>query len=190
MGRRTVLAVPSTQVPLATSVVNRFGTDLYATLTAADPSAPNLVVSPASIAIALAMVLPGARGATAAQLAAALHADEVAELAPSMRALIEALATRTATVENPGGDPVEVVLAIASSLWVQRGFDIEPAYLETLTTEFGAAPHAVDYRNEPESARTQINTWWRRRRTTAFGSSSHQGPSRLPRPRPWSTRRT
>ena len=46
-----------------------FGTDLYAQL--AGPG--SLVFSPASIAAALRMALVGARGDTAAELAAALH---------------------------------------------------------------------------------------------------------------------
>src|SRR5579875_2880313 len=46
-----------------------FGTDLYRQLAAAG----NVVFSPASIAAALRMALAGARGDTAAELAAALH---------------------------------------------------------------------------------------------------------------------
>ena len=46
-----------------------FGADLYQRL----PAAGNLVFSPSSIAIALRLVLLGARGETAAQIAAALH---------------------------------------------------------------------------------------------------------------------
>ncbi|MCU1391134.1 MAG: serpin family protein [Ilumatobacteraceae bacterium] len=152
-------ATSTTDAGVATATVNRFGTDLYARLAAADPNAPNLVFSPASVAIALAMVLPGAHGATAEQLAATLHADVAAALAPSMHALLEALDGRTETVDNPAGDPIDVVLAIANSLWVQQGFDLESSYLDALSTEFGAAPQSVDYRADPETARTLINTW-------------------------------
>ena len=56
----------------AGDAVNAFGLDLYARLVAADPAA-NLVVSPASIATALAMARAGAKGETAAEMDAVIH---------------------------------------------------------------------------------------------------------------------
>lgn len=51
-----------------------FGLDLLHALTAGpDAAGGNLVLSPSGLATVLAMVLPGARGTTAEQLARALH---------------------------------------------------------------------------------------------------------------------
>ena len=60
-----------------------FGADLYARL----PAAGNLVFSPASIATALRLVLLGARGETAAQIAAALHLASPDDARPALEAV-------------------------------------------------------------------------------------------------------
>ena len=56
----------------AGSAINDFGMALYQRIAADDPSA-NLVVSPASIALALSMARAGARGQTAAEMDAVLQ---------------------------------------------------------------------------------------------------------------------
>ncbi len=59
-----------------------FGADLYRGL----PDRGNLVFSPASIATALRLVLLGARGETAAQIAAALHLASPDDAGPGLQA--------------------------------------------------------------------------------------------------------
>ena len=56
----------------AGEAVNAFGLDLYAKLVAADPGG-DLVFSPASIGLALAMARAGAKGATAEEMDAVMH---------------------------------------------------------------------------------------------------------------------
>ena len=56
----------------AASAVNAFGFALYGQIGGAGTSA-NLVYSPASIGLALAMTRPGAKGTTASQMDAVLH---------------------------------------------------------------------------------------------------------------------
>lgn len=139
---------------------------------AADPAHPaNLVFSPASVAIAMSMVLIGAHGETASQLADALHATDVASSAVAMCSLVAGFRARTQTLPNPrddagddlgddlGDDPVQVVVAIANSLWVQSGLVIEQAFLDVLATEHGTGLQSVDYAADPEAARRTINAW-------------------------------
>ena len=68
------LAADPGRAVLAATAVNAFGLDLYARL-AATPG--NLVVSPASLAIALSMARAGARGATATETGAAVFVARV-----------------------------------------------------------------------------------------------------------------
>src|SRR6478672_8581579 len=56
----------------AGAAVNAFGLDLYRRIAAGDPTA-NAVLSPASVALALAMARAGARAQTAGEMDAVLH---------------------------------------------------------------------------------------------------------------------
>ncbi len=153
----------------ATTLVNDFGVDLYRMLT--DPSrtrnatvdqAPpqqNLVFSPASIAIALAMTRTGARGTTATEMDTVLHVGDATALPHSMNALSAAFDSRTQQVAMPGSDPVDVTLNVANSLWGQQDLAFEKAFLDQLATEYGAGLQLVDYTTDPEGARKLINAW-------------------------------
>jgi serpin B len=140
----------------AGAAIAAFGLDLYR-LVAADAS--NVVVSPASIAIAVAMARAGARGETAAEIDDVLRALGSAEHAAWISALDQALASRTGTFEDAMGEPMEVTLRIANAPFGQRGFPLEPAYLEALGARFGAGLRLVDYAGDPEAARALINAW-------------------------------
>ncbi len=83
----------------AGSAVNAFGLDLYRQVAAQDASA-NLVLSPASIALALAMARAGARGQTASEMDAVLHGLGTDEHAAWPAALDAALTARTGTFSD------------------------------------------------------------------------------------------
>ncbi len=154
---------------VATAVVNDFGVDMYRVLNdpartrspTVDQAAPeqNLVFSPASIAIALAMTRAGARGATATEMDTVLHVGDATALPHSMNALSSAFDSRTKQVPMPGSDPVDVTLNVANSLWGQQGLAFETAFLDVLATEYGAGLQLVDYKSDPEGARKLINAW-------------------------------
>ena len=150
---------------LATAAINGFATDLYSLLASADPAtntgpSTNLVVSPASIAIALAMTRAGAAGATAAEMDTVLHVSDAAMFPSSMNVLQRGFDERNQTVDIPGQDePAEIVLSVANSLWAQDGFSFESTYLDLLAEQFGAGVQLVDYRNDAEAARGSINRW-------------------------------
>ena len=146
----------------AATAVNDFAADLYDLLVTQDPQA-NLVFSPASIAIALAMTASGARGTTLDEMVAVLHADpDMAAFHRSMNGLSASLDGLDATRDNSaeGGTGVsEVKLEIANSLWGQAGLAFEQAFLDLLAAEYGAGMETVDYASDPEAARALINAW-------------------------------
>lgn len=139
----------------AGSAVNAFGLALYAKARSRDG---NIVVSPASIALALSMARAGARGTTAAQMDAVLH--DLASDAHSgwVASLDQALSARSRTFSTMAGDQ-QVTLRIANAPFAQRGMAIVPSYLDALSARFGAGLRLVDYKAAAEDARSAINAW-------------------------------
>ena len=136
--------------------INAFGLELYSRL-AAEPG--NIVISPAGVAIALAMARAGARGETAAEMDAVLGAVASDEHAGWLNALDAALAGRSGTFPDAADKPYPVALRIANAPFAQRGMTLVPAYLDALASRFGAGLRLVDYRADPEAARRLINGW-------------------------------
>jgi serine protease inhibitor len=146
------------QATAAAAAINAFGMNLYQKVAAGGGTA-NVVFSPASIALALAMTRPGARGTTAAQLDAVLHglAGGTAGTDP-INALDQALAARSGTFDTAYG-PRTVALRIANAPFGQRGETFEQAYLDALASGFGAGLRLVDYKANTDAARRTINAW-------------------------------
>lgn len=125
-----------------------FALDLYHRL---DRRPGNLAYSPYSVSSALAMTYAGARGATATEMARALHFRLPREaLHSAFGSLRKDLATRTR-----GG----AILDVANSLWGDRGTAFEHPFLDTLGQRYGAPLRQVDYRHAPRPARAVINSW-------------------------------
>ncbi len=137
---------PSASMSRMVDGTNRFAFDLYATTTPDE----NLILSPFSIASALSMVLAGANGETEAQILAALSADDEASWHADMGALLLDLSAR-------GGRPYELVPA--NRVWAQRGLDLVPAFEDTLSGDYDAAPETADFQDDAEGARDEINRW-------------------------------
>jgi len=128
---------------------NRFAFDLYHRLQS-DPG--NLFYSPASISVALAMTYAGAAGATASEMADALHFDgpknEVAD------GMAELLASWRTSDEKQG-----FRLDVANRLWGQRDFVFVPEFLALTRDKYGAELATVDFAGATEEARQTINGW-------------------------------
>jgi serine protease inhibitor len=144
------------QAESAAAAVDSFGFDLYRRL-ALNPG--NLVFSPASVAIALAMAEPGARGQTATQIDAVLHVSSSAVSADGFNSLDQALAGISGKYGDAEGRVREVKLTIANAPFGQKGWPIEQAYLDTLASRFGAGLRLVDYHNDRARAVKTINSW-------------------------------
>jgi serpin B len=118
----------------------------------------NAVISPDSIATALAMAGTGAKGKTANQIAAALGLyvgvpGVFGEVGRLQRA-IAAAQTGAGT-----GHPAAPTLTIANGLFVQSGFALKPEFVDGLSEGFGAAPESVDFAGDSPGAVAAINSW-------------------------------
>lgn len=140
----------------AGAAINAFGLDLYRQIAA---GSPNVVFSPTSIALALGMARAGARGQTATEMDAVMHALASDDHAGWLNALDQALATRSGTFRDMGGNDLAVTLRIANAPFAQKGMAIEQAYLEALASRYGAGLRLVDYVANTEAARKLINGW-------------------------------
>ncbi len=127
-----------------------FGADLYGRL----PGQGNLVFSPASIATALRLVLLGARGETAAQIAAALHLDIPDGAAPARQAAQELQAVSAILSDLAAGD---LTLRAPNAMWVQSGLPLEPGFTAAVAAAAAVAVRDADFRQAAEQARQEIN---------------------------------
>ena len=145
----------------ASAAINAFANDMFVHLTTVDPAA-NLVFSPASIALALAMTSAGAKGTTLTEMDTVLHIDDADTIHRSMNGLASSLDATNATQDNTGNGGTgvsEVQISIANSLWGQAGLNFEQTFLDLLSSEYGAGMELVDYKTDPEAARAAINDW-------------------------------
>ncbi len=133
---------------------NGFAIGLYGKL--ADGDRKNLFFSPNSIETALTMTYAGARGQTAAQMAAVL-----------------CLPANSDTIHKDFGDFLDQLngtggnkgkargydLWAANALWGQTGYDFIPDFVSLLKTNYGAGIEEVNFKYDAEGARKTINAW-------------------------------
>jgi serpin B len=116
----------------------------------------NVVLSPDSIAAALAMTGTGAAGRTATQIARTLHLKGPGEFA-AVGDLQGAI--RAAQATAAAGDPDPPTLDIANGLFLQQGLPFAPAFLAGAHEHFGVTPESVDFAGNPAAALEAINGW-------------------------------
>ena len=150
-----VAAAPGDAAPAVRSI-DALGADLYAALV--ERNEDNLVFSPASILLALAMARAGAAGTTASEMDAALHLDDPEGIHHALNGLTRALEARSGTVEV-NGEPAELELSIANAVWGQETLTWQEAFLEVLAREYGAGVQLTDFAADPEAARVAVNSW-------------------------------
>ncbi len=132
-----------------------FGLDLFEVVAGDE----NTMVSPYSIATALSMLYPGARGDTASEIADVLHlpVDDA-----TLHQVRNAIDTRLGDTPPPmGEDDTRAPFTIrpANSAWGQGGYPFLDGYLSTLAENYGAGLRIVDYVGDPEGSRQVINEW-------------------------------
>jgi serpin B len=150
---RSASPATETDVASASESLEAFGNDLYAVLATGNE---NLVISPASIVLALAMTYAGAGGATAAEMADVLHFELDGESLHSAYNALDAL-IQSRSFQGPEDDGV--LISTANSLWGQQGLAFEEGFLDTLAVNYGAGMRLVDYTTAAEQARQAINEW-------------------------------
>lgn len=121
--------------------------------------ADNLICSPYSVAVALAMTANGARGTTAQELLTVLGGLSMSDLDAGLALLSGQFMSRAGSKTKADGNKGEISLDIANSLWGQRGTAWEQPFLDELARWFGAGMNLVDYVGAAEPARVRINDW-------------------------------
>jgi serpin B len=133
---------------------NAFALDLFHVLNQQDG---NLVLSPYSISLALAMTFAGARSRTESQMAAALHYTlPPDQLHPSFNQLDLDLQQAG---RSPSSDLQPLQLNVANGVWVQQGHPFQPEYLDLIGRNYSAGIHSADFVSHAETARNEINDW-------------------------------
>jgi serpin B len=132
---------------------NTFAFDLYRSL---KTQGGNLIYSPYSISLALAMTYAGARGETESQMAQVLHFLSQDQLHPAFNALDLQLAER-GKAQSEEETPLQ--LNIANAVWAEQTYPFLQAFLDTIALNYGAGIRLADFINQYEAVRKEINNW-------------------------------
>ena len=132
---------------------NTFAVDVYNAL---HSESGNLILSPYSMSLALAMTYAGARGNTETQMAQTMHYLPQNQLHPAFNALDLALEKQPINL-NKDQEPLQ--LNIANSIWSEQTMPILPEYLDTIALNYGAGIYLADFLNKPDTERNAINNW-------------------------------
>jgi serine protease inhibitor len=109
----------------------------------------NLMLSPLSISMAIAMTSNGSNGATLEGIRNTLGFNGFTE--EQINSYYQHLIT-----DLPALDP-KATVKIANSLWYRNNFEVAPPFLQTNTNYYKAAVEALNF-NDPASL-TKINNW-------------------------------
>lgn len=119
----------------------------------------NIIYSPFSISVALAMTMAGSAGTTETAMMDALRLNLPVDMVyPAYDALLLSIQNSEAD-DNADLEGSPFILNIANSIWGQSGFSFKEPFLNTLAQYFGAGIYTVDYVADPEAARQTINGW-------------------------------
>jgi serpin B len=127
---------------------NAFGIELFQTIRA-ESDEENLMVSPLSVSVALAMAYNGADGETKTEMEEVLKLKGLTkeQINASYKMLIEALQSLDE----------EVVFEIANAIFYADGFSVKPDFLSTHQNIYDAEVEALNFNNEASVA--IINGW-------------------------------
>src|SRR5208283_5006380 len=133
---------------------NAFAWDLYHQIDSGDG---NVLFSPYSLSLALAMAYAGASGGTQQEMASALHFNLPED---QLNAAFDSLALELAKESTvPGSNGSTFTLNVVNDIWAQQGYPFLSSYLETLAVSYGAGLKIVDFQKAAESARQIINQY-------------------------------
>ncbi len=143
-------------IPDAVASLTALAAGLYDAL-AAKPG--NLVLSPYSVAVALAMTVNGAEGKTAEEMLDVLSVADLDRFNDGLNALTQYMEGLAGKVKRGDGSAAELALDTANALFGQRDTEWQEPFLDTLASDYGAGMRLVDYKSAAEAARTLINDW-------------------------------
>uniref|UniRef100_A0A0E0ME07 Serpin domain-containing protein n=1 Tax=Oryza punctata TaxID=4537 RepID=A0A0E0ME07_ORYPU len=120
---------------------------------AAGASGGNLIFSPLSIHVAVAMMSAGAAGSTLAEILALAGAPSRPELEAFVRGVVM---DRVLADQAPAGGPC---VSFACGSWLDRSYSLKPAYRDTIVGTYKGDASTLDFKNNPVEARKEINAW-------------------------------
>ena len=128
---------------------NLFGLKLFKEVLKAEEPDNNVMISPLSVSLALAMTYNGADGTTKEAMEKTLELSglTVEEINENYKNLIDALVSV---------DP-KILMSIANSIWYKRTFDVEQDFISTNQDYFNAEVTPLDFFS-PDAVNT-INNW-------------------------------
>lgn len=132
--------------------------DFTGTVLAGLDRSTNLICSPLSVSIALAMVRNGAAGTTATEMDQALQYPPLADLNAGLNTLDQLLAARTGTIEQ-GARKGDVRLDLVNQLFGESTFTWEEELLDALARCYGTGIAKADFAEQWDAERRTINAW-------------------------------
>ena len=127
--------------------MNQFALDLYHRTR---PEHGSVVMSPASISMAMGIAYRGAAGATALQMQQVMHY-------PGDPAATSAAFGPVQSALNVRGEHYQ--LTLSNRMFIRDGLPIAPDFRRDVTRDFGGGFEALKFAPDPESARRRINGW-------------------------------
>jgi len=122
----------------------------------------NLFYSPYSIAAALSMVRAGAAGKTRGEFDQVLGAVDYGALGRELATRSELTPVQKNTLKylpDATADAFGCHLTVANALWRQKGYAVNPAYIESLRAGMGAEVGEADFQGARSAAVQAINDW-------------------------------
>ncbi len=132
---------------------NEFALDLYQSLRSRKE---NLILSPFSISLALAMTYSGARGETEAQMEDVLNFGPQEMTHPAFNAL-DLVLEDTDSIVNKDSEPMQ--LNTVNAVFAEQTFTFLPDFLDKLSVNYGTGIRLMDFANNPDPSRKEINQW-------------------------------
>jgi serpin B len=128
---------------------NQFGFELMQKIVKSQDETKNTMISPVSVALALAMTYNGAAGETQEAMEKTLHLSGLSpnQINESYKSLMESLLS----VDK------KVTMKIANSIWYRQEFQVEQDFIEVNKKYYGAEVSPLDF-DKPESVDI-INDW-------------------------------
>ncbi|XP_031802054.1 serpin B6-like isoform X1 [Sarcophilus harrisii] len=128
--------------------ISNFTLNVFKKIGEADNS-QNVFYSPLSLYCALAMVLDGAKGNTAAQIKQVLSLNKGTDVHLSFQSFL-------AEANRSGG---QCLLRIANRLFGDKAYDFISSFKESCQKYYHSNMEKLDFANAPEEARKHINKW-------------------------------
>lgn len=128
---------------------NRFGIQLFKEVLKAEEPEENVMISPLSVSLALAMTYNGADGDTkeAMEKTLELNGLTIDEINENYKMLIDALVSVD----------LKVLMSIANSIWYRQNFEVEQDFINVNQNYFYAEVSPLDF-YAPDAV-TTINNW-------------------------------